>query len=348
MLYEAAWGTRILSEPEVQSARIAIGKEIAAKLGPQASKFPPPEVPLAKVPLQPMEKKALGLYRSLIDSHADVPLAVEARFELAELLAQRHEHDEATKLLNDVLDKEPPPELTEKVRLQRGAIQAAKGDIKGALAQFDAVAQNPKSALVGWAQYRAGEALIQNKQFDEAIKRLSLFRDNGQYQNLQGLSDRALLRLGHAYAQMQQWEPSRQAYERLVGAFPNSPWVDEGRYGMGWAWQQQKNYDQAVNVYSQVVARTAQELGAKAQLQIGLSRLEQKRHQEAINALLVVPTTYNYPELTAAALYEAARAHGELKQIDPATKLLERLQREFTNTPWAEAAKELQGKLKGN
>jgi len=175
---------------------------------------------------------------------------------------------------------------------------------------------------------------------------LTLFRDNGQYQNQAGLSDRALLRLGHAYAQMQQWEPSRQAYERLVGAFPNSPWADEGRYGMGWAWQQQKNYDQAVNVYSQVVARTAQELGAKAQLQIGLSRLEQKRHQEAINALLVVPTTYNYPELTAAALFEAARAHGELKQIDPATKLLERLQREFANTPWAEAAKELQAKLK--
>lgn len=346
MLYEAAWGTRILAEPEVQTAQLAMGKDIAAKLGPQASKFPPPEVPLAKVPLQPLEKKALGLYRSLIDSHADVPLAVEARFELAELLAQRHEHEEATKLLNDVLDKEPPPEVTEKVRLQLGTIHAAKGNIKGALAQFDAVAQNPKSALLGWAQYRAGEALIQNKQFDEAIKRLTLFRDNGQYQNLQGLSDRALLRLGHAYAQMQQWEPSRQAYERLVGAFPNSPWVDDGRYGMGWAWQQQKNFDQAVAVYGQVVSRTAQELGAKAQLQIGLSRLEQKRYQEAINALLVVPTTYNYPELTAAALFEAARAHAELKQIDPATKLLERLKREFANTPWAEAAKELHGKLK--
>jgi len=304
-------------------------------------------VPLAKVPLQPLEKKAMGLYRGLIESHGDVLLAVEARFELAELLAQRHDHDEALKLLGDVLDKEPSPELTEKARLRLGTIHAAKGNIKGALAQFDAVAQNPKSSLVGWAQYRAGEALIQEKQYDQAIKRLSLFRDNGQYQNIAGLSDRALLRLGHAYAQSNNWDASRQAYERLVGAFGNSPWVDEGRYGMAWAWQQQKNYDQAANVYSQVAGRTATELGAKAQLQIGLCRLEQKRYLDAANALLVVPTTYDYPELSAAALLEAAKAYGELKQRDQANRLLDRLQREFTGTPWAEAAKELQGKLKG-
>lgn len=346
MLYEAAWGTRVLAEPEVHSARIAIGKEMMAKLGPQASKFPPPDVPLAKVPLQPLEKKALGLYRNLIEGHGDAPLAVEARFELAELLAQRHDHDEALKLLGDVLDKEPSPELTEKARLRLGTIHAAKGNIKGALAQFDAVAQNPKSSYVGWAQYRAGEAFIQNKQYDEAIKRLSLFRDNGQYQNQPGLSDRALLRLGFAYAQSNNWDASRQAYERLVGAFGNSPWVDEGRYGMAWAWQQQKNYDQAVNVYSQVAGRTAAELGAKAQLQIGLCRMEQKRYLDAANALMVVPTTYDYPELSAAALLEAAKAYGELKQRDQAIRSLERLQREFTGTPWAEAAKELQEKLK--
>lgn len=347
MLYEAAWGTRILAEPEVQSARAALAQQVMSKLGPQASKFAPPDVPLSKVPLQPLEKKALGLYRNLIENHADAPLAVESRFELAELLAQRHEHDEAQKLLTDVLDKEPSMELTEKARLRLGAIHAAKGNIKGALGQFDAVTRNPKSPLLGWAQYHAGEALYGNKQFDEAIKRLAMFRDNGQYQNVVGLSDRALLQLGHAYAQMQQWEPSRQAYERLVGAFPNSAWADEGRYGMAWAWQQQKNYDQAVNVYGQIVARTATDLGAKSQLQIGLCRLEQKRWQDAVNALLVVPTTYDYPELTAAALLESSRAYRELKQLDQANKLLDRLQREFTGTPWAEAAKELQANIKG-
>ena len=60
------------------------------KLGPKAVA---PEVPLDKVPVQAAEKEARGLYRTLVDSFADLPLATEARFELAELLAERDEND---------------------------------------------------------------------------------------------------------------------------------------------------------------------------------------------------------------------------------------------------------------
>lgn len=340
MLYESAWGLRLLSEPELTSARAALGQELLKKLGPQAAKFGPPEVPIEKVPLQPSEKKARALYQLVIETFPDVPLAIEARFELAELLAQRNEVAPALKLLTDAMDKEPSPELTEKIRLRLGSIHAAKGNFKGALAQFDAVAQNPKSPLIGWAHYRAGEALFQNQQFPDAIKRLIVFRDQPPLQNQPGLTDRALLRLGHAFAMVKDWDGSRQALERLVNAFPNSPWGDEARYGMGWALQQQTNYDGAVNMYSQVVTRTAQEIAAKAQFQIGLCRLEQKRFLDAANALLVVPFTYDYPELSAAALLEAARAYQEGNQKDQAFRVLQRVIRDFPDTPFAEAAKE--------
>jgi TolA-binding protein len=344
MLYEAAWGSRTLATPEVQSARAAIAQELAKKSPPMAGKLPLPEVALDKVPQQPSEKKARFLYKTLVDSFPDVPLASEARFELAEMLAQRGEHDEAAKLLNEVLDKEPSAELTEKIRLQLGVIQAAKGNAKGAMTQFDAVALNPKSPLMGWGHYRAAELLIQNQQIPEAIKRLSLFRDQGPLQNLPGLTDRALLRLGYALALDKQWAASQQAYERVANNFSNSPWGDEARYGMGWAMQQQKNYDGAVSAYTQVTTRTAAEVAAKAQFQIGLCRAEQKRPVDAANAFLVVPFTYDYPELSAAALLEAAKSYSENRQAEQAQKLLERIVRDYANTPWAEAAKERMGK----
>jgi TolA-binding protein len=348
LLYEAAWGLRVLAGPEIDAARTALGKELVKKLGPAAAKFPPPEVPLDKVPVQPSEKRAQELYQSLVSAFPDLPLATEARFELAELLAQRHGYEQAVQLLNDVLDKEPPADLTEKVRLRLGAIHAARGNIKGALGQFDAVARNPKSPLVGWAHYRAGEALLQAEQYTEAIKRLAIFRDQAPFQNLPGLSDRALLRLGYAHGQAKQWEPSRQALERLVSAFPGSRWAHDARYGIGWALQQQRNFEGAANAYKQVTEHTASEVAAKAQLQIGLCRLEQKRYQDAANALMVVPSTYDYAELTAAALLEAARAYGELGQRDQVQRLLQRIQRDYPSTPWAEAAKELLGGPKGN
>src|SRR5947209_14403105 len=57
----------------------------------------------------------------------------------------RSEHDAAVKLLKDALDREPGPELTEKVKLRLGVCLAAKGDTKGALGQLEPIARNEKS-----------------------------------------------------------------------------------------------------------------------------------------------------------------------------------------------------------
>ena len=84
--------------------------------------------------------------------------------------------------------------------------------------------------------------------------------------------------------------------------------------------QNQGRYDDAVNLYTQVAAATATELGAKAQLNIGQCRLAQKRYPEATTALLVVPFTYDYPDLSALALMEAARGFAENKQADQAVQ----------------------------
>ena len=137
-----------------------------------------------------------------------------------------------------------------------------------------------------------------------------------------------------------QWDQSRQAFETLVGRFPQSPFVADARYGIGWSWQNQKNYDQAVAAYAQVTTSTAAEVAARAQLQMGLCRLEQKRHPEAANALLVVPFTYDYPDLSALALCEASRVFVEMKQPLQATKLLERVIKDHPNSQWAEVAKQ--------
>jgi TolA-binding protein len=350
MHYDAAWCCRTLAEQEVTAARAKIQTEKWQKRkdeegkktppGQRPRSIPAPDMPLSEVPLQPSELKTRAEYQALVAAFPDLPLAADARFELAELHADRGEHDTAIKLLREALDKEPNPELTDKIRVRLGTCIAAKGDPKAALALFNTVAQNPKSPLAGQAHYRAGECLLQTGDANEAVKHLVIFRDQPPFQNLPGVSDRALLRLGHAFAQLKQWDQSRDAHGHVIGRFGNSPWVHEARYGVGWAWQNQKQFDHAVNAYQQVTSATASEIGAKAQLQIGLCRLEQKRYAEATSALLVVPFTYDYPELNAIALSEAARAFVENKQHEHAVKLLERVIREHPDTKWADAAKE--------
>ena len=78
-----------------------------------------------------------------------------------------------------------------------------------------------------------------------------IFRDNGAFHNIAGVSDRAVLRLGHALLELKQWEPARQAFETVIARYgDNNPWAVDARYGVGWAFQNQGRFDEAVNAYA--------------------------------------------------------------------------------------------------
>jgi TolA-binding protein len=356
MLYEAAWGSRLVAEQEVEIARRKLQQDLWQKLRDEvAKKTPPgrqapfvaaPAVPLKMVPLQTAENDARKHYQTLIEAFPDLAINADARFELAELLGERGDHAAAIKLLQDALDKEPSAELTDKIRVRLGDCLLRKGDAKAALAQFEPIAANAKSAQCAQAKYRAGECQLRLDAPAEAVKQLAFFRDQGPFQNLPGLTDRALLRLGYALGLLKQWDASRQAYEQVVNRFGSGSWVAEARYGIGWAYQNQSQYDNAVNAYTQLVNSVATESAARAQMNIGLCRLAQKRYAEASTALLVVPFTYDYPHLSALSLVEAARAFSENKQNAQAIKLLERVLRDHADTESAAAARKRLEELK--
>src|SRR5262249_8750633 len=121
MMYEAAWAWRALAEIEVEGARRKLpeerwekGRDGGGRRAPPGQTPPSvamPEVALADVPRQPAEAQVRARYQELIKTFADLALNADARFELAEVLCERDEHDEAVKLLQGALEaeKEPPP-----------------------------------------------------------------------------------------------------------------------------------------------------------------------------------------------------------------------------------------------
>lgn len=356
MLYEAAWCYRDIAEVEVaaarQAAQAAAAKRLQEKIARENPAVKPAgllqvaEIQLSEIPLQPSEQKARELYGAVVTVGVDAPLTLDARFELAEMLAQREELDPAIALLAGGLQQDPPQDIADKMRLRLGACYLAKKNGKAAFAQFEAIAGNPKSALLAYAKYGAGEAAFQQGDWQGAIQRLLPFQDHELLRHLLGTTDRALLRLGQAYAQAGQWDPSRRALEALTQRFPRSAWGHEARYGIGLAFQTQKQWDNAITAYNEVAGRTGQEIAAKALIQIGLCKLEQKKTQEALTALLAVPYTYDYPECSAMALCEASRAHVELKQTEDAKKVLSKVMAEYPKSQWAEVARKRLAEIK--
>jgi tetratricopeptide (TPR) repeat protein len=356
VLYEAAWIQRALAQQEIETARKKMQDEAVKKLlealakqQPAPASPPavhPPEIALTAIALQPAEQKARQMYQAIVTASPEAPLAQVARFELAEAQALRDEHDPAITLLQDAIDAEPPPELEEKIRLRMGACLLAKKDLKGAATQFESVAQSSAPQVAAEARYRTAEVLMAEEKWDAAIKQLLPLQDDAKLNALPGASDRGLLRLAHAYAFAKQWEPSRKACETLLQRFPQGPWAREAKYGLAWALQNLGQHEPAINTYREVTQQTVEEVAARAQLQIGLCRLAQKKLPEAASELLVVPYFYDYPELSALALFEAATAFTEMKQPDQASRLLQKVSTEHASTQWGASAKQKLAELK--
>jgi TolA-binding protein len=291
-------------------------------------------------------------YTALIAQYPDLSLAVEARLELAELVVEK-KPDDAIKLLKEALDKEPtdkpiPPETIDRIRIRLGVALFEKKDFAAAQGQFDAVGNNDKSPQRAHGLYRSAECLLALGKPDDAQKKLVIFRDNPAFHNVGGVSDRALLRLGHAYTLLKQWDPSRQAFETVIARYGNNnTWAVDARYGIGWAFQNQGRFDDAVNAYALVTQATTDERAAKSHLQIGLCRAAQSKWGDAGKSFATVYFGYDLPDLKFPALLEHARVLVEEKQPDEAVKLLERVLKDAPKDgEWAKAAQERLDKLK--
>jgi TolA-binding protein len=350
LLYEAAWLNRALGDQEVESARAKLRDSRREKLQQKAAKNTPeaqpvpmveaPEVSVTDVPLQPAEQKARAHYQALIADSADLPLTVNARLELADLHCQRLDYAAAVALLTQAIDKEPPAELNDRLRLKLGACSVGQGQFKTALAQFEALAQTPEGTQIAQGHYRAAECLLRLNDVPAAIKHLQVFRDVEALHNVGGVSDIALLRLGHAQARLGQWEESRQTHELVLARFGDGPWSAEARTGIGWALQHQKNYKDAIEFYQQARGEATTETAARAQLLIGICLAQRNHLAEAEAAFQAMPGKYGYPELNALALVEAAHVATKLQKPSDAKKLLQQVAADYPGTVAAEMAKQ--------
>jgi len=286
-------------------------------------------------------------YTRLIADFPQHSLAVEARLEWAELLAEAGKLEEAIQHLRAALDVETtdrpvPADTTERLRLRLGALLFDKRDYAAAQRQWDAVAAHDKSPHYPIALYRSGEALLAQGKVNEAIQRLLPFRDQPPLQNIAGVSDRAVLRLGHAYGQLQQWDPARHTFELWLQRFgANNRWSIDARYGLAWSLQQLNRLEEAVGHYQQVIQQTTDDRAAKARLQVGAIRAQQGRWAEAGKEFQTVYYAYDLPEVKFPALLEHARVLLAEKKNAEAVKLLERvLQEAPKDSPWTTIARE--------
>ncbi len=356
LMHEVALCYRFLAEAEFEMAREKLQREAGAKRQallaadlPKGRPVPPlraVEVALSAVAAQPSEAIAKEKYQAVVAAGADTPFAIEARVELAELLARRGDLDGAVKLLSEAVNQDGSADQIDKIRMRLAEIALVRADTKTARTQYETIAANQKSAYYHHARVGMGECYAVEKKWPQVVEIMLVYRTTPELKRLPEVADRAMLLLGQAYGQMGQWEPSRLAIDAFNRYHPNSPLMPDAKFTMSVALQNLRQLDAAVAGYRDVLGKANGELAAKAQLQMGLALMELRRFDEALDALLVVPLSYDYPDLSASALCEAARALVELKKPADATQLLNRVVKDHPTGTWADVARKRLAEIK--
>jgi TolA-binding protein len=280
--------------------------------------------------------------RQLATNRDAGPLRLHAALELAtqEMAAKRF--DSALQLLAGLkrdlesADDEQAPAISEQVVYRIGICQFELGRYAEAAQTLSAFTKSfEKSESLTAASYYAAESCFQDKKYERAIE---LFD-----RALSGESDEphipaALLRCGEAHAQLQRWPKSEDTFNKYLRQFRERDGWCLALFGVGWARENQGRHDEAIKAYREVVEKHKGPTAARAQFQIGECLFAKRQYDEAVRELLKVDILYDYPEWSAAALYEAGRCFEKLARSAEARQHFKSVAEKYGNTEWARLA----------
>ena len=95
-----------------------------------------------------------------------------------------------------------------------------------------------------------------------------------------------------------------------------------------------------MQAYQVVVDRHQGPTAARAQFQIGECLFAKGQYDKAVRELLKVDILYDYPQWSAAALYEAGRCFEKLAKTVEARNQFKQVADEYKDTRWAQLAAE--------
>jgi TolA-binding protein len=287
------------------------------------------------------DRAAADAWRTLAQKFPASGLAADAWFRVGEYHEAGKEWRQAAEAYEQGRQQAKTADLQEKLLFKLGWARYQAEEFSGAAAAFQSqIGSFPAGMLLNDATYLAGESLYRQQQYAAALDRFNqaVAQRNEKY------LPRALYRAGDCAARLTQWPASEGHYQALVSQFPKFELVNEARYGLGWAQQNQQKLDEAKRTYEQVTKETDTETAAKSRFMIGECAFREKKYDEAVEHYLTAALGYPYEEWQVLGYLEAGRSLIELKNLAKARDMFETLIKKYPNHPKAaDAAKLLAG-----
>ncbi|MEZ6125147.1 MAG: tetratricopeptide repeat protein [Planctomycetaceae bacterium] len=271
-------------------------------------------------------EQAVAAFGQLARDFPDSPLAGDSLFQVGEAYYQAERFDDAAKAYQTSADKLKDGEVAEKSLHKLGWSQLKADHVPAAAQAFSAqLTRFPNGSLATDARFMLGECHFRTSEWAKAATAYEQMIATGDsdYRAL------AMFRCGKCASEQEQWADCLQWYRRVLTDYPNFEMRPEAIYGVGWALQNQGQFQQAMEQYTQVTEITDTETAANAEFMLGECCFALKDHQQATRHFLKTVLKYQRPEWSPMAYFEAARCFEVLKDIDQARSCYNDLIQQF-------------------
>ena len=293
-------------------------------------------------------EKADALFKRLITDHPRSQLVVKARFSLAEsdLGAGRLPQAQAA-FLQIARSKNGDDEIQEDALFRLVGIASQRRQWQQVREHGKTLRTRFPGSRYGWeVRFQLGQAALHLK--DHAVAKAELTAVLGQKSNddvaAAAWFDETWVLLAESHFQLRDYD----AVARTVDDFQRSRprglvlYKADAILGRSLMKKPRPDFAAARGAFGRVIAspqgrktRTA----ANSHLRMAETFLLQKNFREAKKQYLAVQILYNYPEIQAAALFQAAGCQEQLKEHGEAVRTLEQLLKAYPNSRFATMAK---------
>ncbi len=144
--------------------------------------------------------------------------------------------------------------------------------------------QNPK---ISRAKFLLAQCYFFKNHFSDALNTLNSLI--GTYDDKELL----LFWLGEVYLKIPNYEQAQKQYRKLIDTYPNSAYLPQAYYSLGWSFFDQKQYSQAKNIFEKLVTQFPKhQLSEDASLKIAQCFYDMGNYQEALIKFLRYLTMY--------------------------------------------------------
>ena len=275
--------------------------------------------------------KSAELFARLRAEFPDSPFLPDASLQLAERAFADKDYPHARTLLEDISRSNVAAEVRRNGLYLSGRVAAAESQWEEADETLGRlVSEPPHDELTLAAAFLRAEASYRLGRFDESAERLATLLGQADVQ-AQPWVAAAQLRRAQALVQQKQWSEALEAAQDVLERYPDFDRRYEADYVVGRCMAAQADFAAARDSYMRVIESISganTETAAMAQWMIGESYFHQQNHVAALAAYERVDTQFPYARWRAAALLQAGKCHEHLGQWDRAIATYQRMLKE--------------------